>query len=399
VLVASDVTKLDDAGRPPHWFRSVGEKPRSALTIAITINDRTRWVLDTVSRQPNAFIEEDGDRIAPLVKGLAARISQLREYKLNERLIHLIDKAVVITDDAGLILRANPRARELFGLPPFYADKEDHRLIEFVHGPNDVTLPDAHQTDATLSIGPKGGRGVETHVRRLEDMTRTSDIIWLLSGADRATYNVETIYIAETVQEVARQVRAPLLLAATLAKQLGLGSLHDAVAPLAKQVREGIAKADITFERLAEASGASRDPKREDRLVPLKALLKELCDALPETDRGRLRVDTTNEANVRGDRGRLAYALRTLLGYMLSRDVNPVSIKLCHLGLQAEIQLSGAEIEQPSGPDDVVRSEALEAAADAQDSVRRVLSAHGGELKRKPAGFELHLPLAQDTET
>jgi hypothetical protein len=210
---------------------------------------------------------------------------------------------------------------------------------------------------------------------------------------------VETIYIAETVQEVARQVRAPLLLAATLAKQLGLGSLHDAVAPLAKQVREGIAKADITFERLAEASGASRDPKREDRLVPLKALLKELCDALPETDRGRLRVDTTNEANVRGDRGRLAYALRTLLGYMLSRDVNPVSIKLCHLGLQAEIQLSGAEIEQPSGPDDVVRSEALEAAADAQDSVRRVLSAHGGELKRKPAGFELHLPLAQDTET
>jgi PAS domain-containing protein len=398
VLVASDVTKLDDAGRPPHWFRSVGEKPRSALTIAITINGRTRWVLDTVSRQPNAFIEEDGDHIAPLVKGLAARISQLREYKLNERLIDLIDKAVLITDDAGVILRANPRARELLGLPPLYFDRRHHRLIEFVHGPNDAGLPGPHQTEAKLSIGPKGGKGVETHVRRLEDMTRTSDIIWLLSGADRQTYNVETRYIAETVQEVARQVRAPLLLAATLAKQLGHVSLQDTIAPLAKQVREGIAKADITFERLAEAQGALRDPKREERIVPLKALLDELCDTLPGTDRDRLRLDTASEAEVSGDRGRLAYALRTLLGYMLSRDTSPISIKLRHLSLQAEIELSGAEIEQSAKPEDAVRAAALEAAADAQDSVRAVLLAHGGGLERTTAGFQIHVPLAHDTE-
>lgn len=399
VLVASDVTKLDGDGRPPHWFRSVGAKPRSALTIAITINGRTRWVLDTVSRQPNAFIEEDGDHIAPLVKGLAARISQLREYKLNERLIDLIDKAVLITDDAGVILRANPRARELLGLPPLYFDKGEHRLIEFVHGPNDAELPGAHQTEAKLSIGPKGGRGVETHVRRLEDMTRTSDIIWLLSGADRQVYNVDTRYIAETVQEVARQVRAPLLLAATLAKQLGRGSLEEAVAPLAKQVREGIAKADITFERLAEARGAWRDPKREERIVPLKALLDELRDALPETDRERLRLDAAGEAEVSGDRSRLAYALRTLLGYMLSRDTSPITIKLRPVRSQAEIELSGAAIEPSSEPDDVVRAEALEAAADAQGSARAVLLAHGGGLERTAAGFQLHVPLAQDTET
>lgn len=399
VLVASDVTKLDAAGRPPHWFRSVGAKPRSALTIAITINGRTRWVLDTVSRQPNAFIEEDGDHIAPLVKGLAARISQLREYKLNERLIDLIDKAVLITDDAGVILRANPRARELLGLPPLYYDKREHRLIEFVHGPNDAELPGAHQTEAKLSIGPKGGRGVETHVRRLEDMTRTSDIIWLLSGADRQVYNVDTRYIAETVQEVARQVRAPLLLAATLAKQLGHGSLEEAVAPLAKQVREGIAKADITFERLAEARGAWRDPKREERIVPLRALLDELCNTLPETDRDRLRLDADGEAEVSGDRSRLAYALRTLLGYMLSRDTSPITVKLRPRRLQAEIELSGAQIERPSGPEDVVRAEALEAAADAQGSVRAVLLAHGGGLERTTAGFQLHVPLARDMET
>lgn len=399
VLVASDVTKLDSDGRPPHWFRSVGTMQRSALTIAITINGRTRWVLDTVSRQPNAFIEEDGDHIAPLVKGLAARISQLREYKLNERLIDLIDKAVLITDDAGVILRANPRARELLGLPPLYFDKGEHRLIEFVHGPNDAELPGAHQTEATLSIGPRGGRGVETHVRRLEDMTRTSDIIWLLSGADRQAFNVDTSYIAVTVQEVARQVRAPLLLAATLAKQLGRGSLEEAVAPLAKQVREGIAKADITFERLAEARGAWRDPKREERIVPLKALLDELRGTLPETDRDRLRLDAAGEAEVSGDRSRLAYALRTLLGYMLSRDASPITINLRPLRSQAEIELSGAEIEPSTEPDDVVRAEALEAAADAQGSARAVLLAHGGGLERTPAGFRLHVPLAQDTET
>src|SRR5262245_946399 len=275
VLVAPDATKLDTAGRRPHWFRSISDEQRSALTIAITINGRTRWVLDTVSRHANAFIEEDGDRVAPLVKRLAARVSALRDRKLNDRLTRLIDEAVLITDDSGVILRANPRACELLGLPPD-DDGANRRLPDFVRGPDGAKLPGADQEYAKLLIGPVGGIGVETRIRRLEDTTETPDIIWLLRGADRETYNADTRYIAETVQEVARQVRAPLLLAATLVKQLGRGALQDAVAPVAKQVREEIAKADITFERLAEARGARRQPKREERVVPLAALLGEL---------------------------------------------------------------------------------------------------------------------------
>jgi hypothetical protein len=109
-------------------------------------------------------------------------------------------------------------------------------------------------------------------------------------------------------------------------------------------------------------------------------------------------VEATSEAEVSGDRGRLAYALRTLLSYMLSRDTSPVTVKLRRLSLQAEIELSGAETWVASAPEDRVRAKALEAAADAQDSVRAVLSAHGGSLERTTAGFQLSVPLAPGTE-
>ena len=204
ILVVSDVTQPDAEGRkPPHWFRSISHTQRSAPTIALTINDRTRWVLDTVSRQPNAFIDEDGERVAPLVKSLAERIAALRQNKLNERLVDLIDKAVVITDDAGLILRTNQRARELLGLKDCEKTQIGN-LADFVKG---CGLPGLSEPDTTLCMGPRNGRGVETRVKRFEDMTRTSDIIWLLSGADRETYNFDTKYIAETRSQTSKPWR------------------------------------------------------------------------------------------------------------------------------------------------------------------------------------------------
>jgi PAS domain-containing protein len=402
ILVASDVTERDDKGRPPHWFRSISDKQHSALTIALTINGRTRWVLDTVSRQPNAFIEEDGARVAPLVKSLAQRISELRQNKLNERLVDLMDKAVVITDETGLILQTNSRARELLGLPHMSESEglqacktDDCNLSTFVHG---CGLPGMHESEKTLCMGPRQGTGVETHVHRYEDVTRTSDIIWVLSGADRETYNVDTKYIADTVQEVARQARAPLLLAATLAKQLGRGQLQDLIAPMAQRVSEGIAKADITFERLAEARGALRAPKREDRIVRLDALLNDIFAKLSDGDRARMRLNAAGDIVVSGDRGRLTYALRTLLNLMLSRDNDPVSITLRDLDAQAQIELSGADLTQLSTSDDLVRAQALEAAANGQKSVQAILSAHGGRLERTPTGFLLHVPVAQARE-
>src|SRR5262249_23534340 len=111
-----------------------------------------------------------------------------------------------------------------------------------------------------------------------------------------------------------------------------------------------------------------------------------------------LRVHASREVEVSGDRGRLAYALRTLLDYMLSRDTSPVSVELRHLSSQAQIELAGSEIPQTAVAEDAVRAEALEAAADAQDSVRAVLSAHGGTLERTVAGFQLCVPLVRGTE-
>jgi hypothetical protein len=105
---------------------------------------------------------------------------------------------------------------------------------------------------------------------------------------------------------------------------------------------------------------------------------------------------------VTGDRSRLAFALRTLVGNMLARDTGSVSVDLRDVGGQAKLALSAPEIPpttENATPEDVVRAEALEAATHAQDSVRAVLAAPGGGLESTPDGFLLHLPLARGSGT
>ena len=107
VLFAGDVRDPKTHGQPPHYFRSSSSLQASGLTVAIEIDGDVRWVLDTVSYHPNAFIDEDRERVRRLVRRLAKQIKNLRRASLNKALINFIDQGVVITDGAGLMLTAN----------------------------------------------------------------------------------------------------------------------------------------------------------------------------------------------------------------------------------------------------------------------------------------------------
>lgn len=60
--------------------------------------------------------------------------------------------------------------------------------------------------------------------------------------------------------------------------------------------------------------------------------------------------------------------------------------------------MSGADLQKLSTDGDARRADAMEAAADTQHTVGAILSAHGGGLERTPAGFQLHVPLAEAGE-
>ena len=306
----------------------------------------------------------------------------------------------MVTDAAGIILRANARAREILGLPagelPMARRLAAH-LASDASGP--WTLPSQSGLDqAKVRLGPIGGLCSEVRVRRVEERMEARDVVWLLNGAEQQDWSYDHAYIEETVQEVARQVRGPLLLASSLAGRIAR-EVQQGAGPMAKQVRAEIDKADITFERLAEAIGVRREPKRDERRIDLGTLLKEIVVAMPERDRPPVEIKGADRVEVMGDRERLGFALRTLLGNLLA-TIRDVHIELVGEGDATMLRMH-ANFPMPSershGNDRLaeVTAVAREAAGRGLDTVQAVLRAHDGSLVVSEDGYTIHLPPAR----
>ena len=403
-LVATDTRCRDERGDAPHFFRSPAQEHGSALTVPIELDGRTRWVLDTVSRYQNAFHVEDGARVGPLVRRLARQVAIRRSAWLNEMLIERIEQGVVVTDAIGHLLRANARAREMLGLPQSGGLPEGRRLSDHAADAHTHSFLAGTAPAGSVRLGPIGGLGSEVRVRRCQDTTETRDLVWLLDGSDEQDWTYDRTYIEATVQEVARQVRGPLLLASSLAGRIAR-TASDAASPALERVRAEIGKADITFERLAESIGARRDPRRHNEYVDVAALLQEIAEGLPERDRNRLETWPAEAGFVvQGDRERLRFVLRTLLGHMLACNPDKVEVGLTPVDAGPEARLCmvlaasdslSMEATGPSTPLEDAARAAREAATLALDTVADVLRAHGGRVRRNGGGFALDLPLSE----
>ncbi len=401
-LVVASTLQRDAAGDCEYFFRSPTVHHGSAMTVPIEFDGRIRWVLDTVSRYPNAFHEDDGELAGPMVRRLARQLASRRNAWLNEMLIERIEQGVVVTDSSLVLLRANARARDMLGLPQG-AMLPEGRLLS-AHASDDAARTFLAGPDAsgTVRLGPIGGVGSDVRVVRSEDTMQTRDLVWLLDGADAQDWMYDRTYIEATVQEVARQVRGPLLMASTLAGRLARQMSTEA-APALEQLRAQIGKADLTFERLAEAIGAKRDPRRTDDRVDLAGLVQDVLEALPERDRARAPAGTVPAGRiVRGDRERLRFVLRTLLGHLLTACPDRIRIGADLRGNHVTLSLEPSEPApaERAGPLSLLEEAAQaarEAAGLAYETVEGVLHAHGGAVRRTGSGFEFDLPLEEAT--
>ncbi|MBC7801450.1 MAG: PAS domain-containing protein, partial [Gemmatimonadaceae bacterium] len=327
-LVASDTHERDGLGDRPHFFRSPSAGHGSAMTVPIEFDGRIRWVLDTVSRHRNAFHADDGDRAGPLVRDLARQLDARRSAWMNKMLIEQIEQGVLITDAIGTLLRANARARDILGLVHGADLPEGRRLSEHACDPATHEFLAGDAPTGRIRLGPLGGLGSDVRVRRCPGTNETRDQVWLLDGADEKDWTYDRTYIQATVQEVARQVRGPLLMASTLAGRIARQAADGAL-PEIEQMRAEIGRADITFERLAEAIGARRDPRRTDDRVDMAELVHEVEEAFPQRDRDRLvLLELPPGLIVRGDRDRLRLVLRMTLGQLLACNPERITIGL-----------------------------------------------------------------------
>jgi hypothetical protein len=204
------------------------------------------------------------------------------------------------------------------------------------------------------------------------------------------------------VNDVAQQTRGPLMLASSLlqkaAKKFARERFRDDVEGVVSRTLAEIGKADITFERLAEGLGAIKQPVRERVRVDLRACLADIVTGLPARDQLHINYpEPGSPLIVVGDPGRLRFAFRSILGYLLRRrsddDGSPTkievvtrteggwsSIKMFIAGAPTPDIPAYSPNEQPKDALWEGTSRGLEDSALGLDVIGKIIEAHGGKL-------------------
>ena len=293
----------------------------SAMTVPLRLNGRIELILDLEASEENAFAGPD-KRAA---ETLAADCEQILAGRWHETIGHAlmdaIEQAAIIVDVNGTIRRINAAARELLGdvtevaLETFGADKKDRRILA------DGEVEAQEPTRVTLS--PAADVRIPTQASQQPLHDDYGHRMWLFTNLADQQWEVDRRYLEETVSEVARHTRAPLMIADGLlrgaADLLRRPGFAENCANLLEKASNQLLKADLTFERLSDSLTAHSDPDAAAEPFDVLALLRQVVGSLPQDDAVtiELRLPEDRGFAIRGWPERLAYAFRSVLGFLL----------------------------------------------------------------------------------
>src|SRR5262249_10122239 len=113
-----------------------------------------------------------------------------------------------------------------------------------------------------------------------------------------------------------------------------------------------IATADLPYERITCVHDVIAKPLRDYGVLNLSAALRQFCNALSPDDAGRVRLDLPDHlVVVKADPGRLSFALRSLLGYLLALRLPEAEL---YISLSTSRGKARLQIELKGAPPDVV---------------------------------------------
>jgi len=360
----------------------------SALCKPITLDGTVAWILNAESRDTHTFFGPDLGTLDRMIEALQSTLDGLFQSRLVHRALDLAEQGIVITDAEGRVRHASREAEQMLAI----SLGELRQLKRW----SDLLASDEDR-EALLSPGPGGARSgcfrIGTGEIRRFQVSRKGfggeeydHELWVLTDPSRTTEQVEMSYLTRTVAEVAQLSRLPLTIATHLLKRVvGTGSDGE-ISDIAAKAVQLIAKADITYQRLATGMQYRKDHVRHET-VALKPLVRTIVEELPKADRDRVMLTLPDEPTpVRADGSQLAFMLRSLLFYLLR--VASVNAKVTiivkedqrgiwlALGLSERVEGTGVA---PAPDDWVSRAEEVAslAAELAPDAVRRIAGEHG----------------------
>jgi PAS domain-containing protein len=378
--------------KSPHNYIRNNKAQASAMCVPVMLGREVEWVLDCESTQVDGFMQPDEDAIVALVGEIERTIRLWFESRLNNALLNRVDQGVIVVNEHHRIERLNSAASRLLGcdmavglpLAGFVRDEAAQKLLG-----SRINLP-ASGVQLTLRGADGRDRFVLASAREPEDTFHRR--IWLFSDLADSQWIADLSHVRQTVQDVAAQTRGPLLLANALVRQARHLVSNSDAGRLAYDVLEratrSLNKTDITYERLASSLEAISEPQRKTRLAPFSvaSALTILRHTLPAEDDAALKLNVPdNLPAIRADAERMAFALRSIIGYLLSVRAPNAQVAFrawtAHSGgisLRASLEAGSAPIEpaltQASSSDQAHYVGQVLTAA------RTIVESHGGRL-------------------
>ncbi|KVL96223.1 hypothetical protein WT02_15940 [Burkholderia stagnalis] len=404
---------VDEIGGSCEQYRYVGgvrggpghRNLKSAMTIPIHLNGRPRWVFNVECEASHAFRGPDEATLKELILSFEQGLSHRMLRDMKKCLLKETDLGVVVVGTEGSIIELNEMAEHLLSMTEEQCVAENALLSDFAADDHSREVLEGLDYPSKRRIKLRGPNSLDRVVlaSRIDLDSSFDTSVWFLTDVEDMEWNRSLRFLRETVSDVAQQTRAPLTLASLLARELPkvLGvtsiksrSLGEKARAISAELLAEIGKADLTFERLAEAVSIRKNPIRVEERVDLLHCLINVLDSLPERD--RMSIDTTlpdERVFVSGDSGRLTYVVRSILGYLIrvrrddsirieaSLDVREDYAKL-KLGLKVPSESVVTGSQQPSNIDKLLAAsqEAREAASLSLASVRKIVRAHHGRL-------------------
>lgn len=339
-LMVSDPT----SGKQQYDYRPTNPEMKSALTCPIRFNGEWRWILNIETIELNGFHETDGNAVVEIIRGLESSLHRLYQAELNRIILDSTREGIIIVDHVGNILDANQTAserllgtRKNFGKIETYAG--DDTTEKILRG----ELADASRRlvfDATPRPPIGGNAALDDRAARPVTFRRPalsslrtvlglrSDLadelqasVWFLTDLDTLDWNVDFRYLRTIANDVAQQTRPSLMLASTILQKMVRefrgSDVASRIKAFAEQAVAQIAKADITFERLAELQSIAKSPTRQAKPFDVGTLIEEVRASFPDYDRKCIDCRSEVHAVVEGDRVSIGFVFRSLIDYLL----------------------------------------------------------------------------------
>lgn len=368
---------------------------------AVRAADEIEWILAVESRQRNAF---QGPNMQSLDEALEKCETILRQRWHNfvqTSLLDAVEQALVFVDPAGKIRLTNPRANTLLGggvlfgkiLASFGAQASDKCMLE--------SAGLLSQARLTLCIDEVNGVTVPTLATQRPVYDDYGHRLWLFTDLREQDYQKDSAYLEQTVNEVAWNARLPLMIASNLVRNAAQDVGGEPERMLNTAVRQ-LAKADITYERLASTLSARLEPDRPAQRFDALDVLREAVLDLPEEDLERCdRRDLDRISNrffLVGWPDELKFAFRSVLAHLLV---------LCPFGALVSIAVDETNngllivLSVPSGgvvaygaptpidPIGAAKARARDAASLASEAVAVAVRRHDGEFAADNRGGTL----------